>query len=204
MSQGKIINWNNPAAAVARDEDIGFSVDRIETIDTTAGGSFRWIKGMPNGSYLDVDAGTIALTNGFTPVVESAIYGAAISAFTNANPGVITVGNNQIKRLGIKQGDVIKVTAIAESSPANTGLNATYTVASINGNTITTATNTTAFSVYVSGGFVTRISYVDDAGKTQPAATQNIAIEGMQLGTAVVGGNNSVMVGYAEGSNNVV
>jgi len=196
MAQMKTFSWTNPNPAVARDLDVGFEVAEITTIDTTNGGSWSWIDPMADASVLDVDAGTIATTNGFTPLSESANYGAALSGFTNANPGVLTVDDTG--PAGFAVGDTIKVEAVAESG-AGTSLNAEYTIASLTATTITTATNTTAGAVYVSGGKVTRVS--DTNGNAIP--TENFARRGMTVGTTPVGANSAAMVAIVKGKESV-
>ena len=196
MAQIRTFDWTNPNPIVARNLDVGFEVSEITVIDITNGGSWQWVLGMADASYLDVDAGTITATNGFTPFAQGPIYGAAITGFTNANPGVITASN--IAQVGIVAGDTIKVTAVADDGTATT-LNGTYTVASVTATAITTATNTTAFSVYVSGGFVTRVSDVNG----DPVPTDNVAIQGMTVGTDI-GAADASMVAIVKGQESVV
>jgi len=198
MAQIKTFSWTNPASAVARNLDVGFAVAEVTTINVTAGGSFQWMDTMPVGYYLDVDAGTITTSNGFTPLAQSAVFGATVTGFTNANPGVITASN--IAQVGIVAGDTIKVAAIADDG-TGTSLNGTFTVASVTATAITLVENTSAptYSVYVSGGRATRVS--DTNGDAIP--TENFAIQGVTLGTGVVGGNSDVMVAVVRGSNSV-
>lgn len=187
MSQVKVMGWTNPATAVARNLDAGFTIAEITTVDVTNGGSFYWNSSMTNGYYLDVDAGTITTSNGFTPLAQGAIYGATISNFTTANPGVVTAAN--ITACGFAAGDTIEVSAVAESG-AGTSKNGTFTVASVTGTTITLVESTVGYKTYVSGGFATRITDANDV----PVATENFAIRGITAGTGVVGANNAVMV----------
>ncbi len=77
---------------------------------------------------------------------------AAITGFTNANPGVLTVSTTT----GFNGGDSITVSGITETG-AGTTLNGTFTIASKTANTITTGTDTSAFAVYASSGTVTQI-----------------------------------------------
>lgn len=196
MAQIKTFSWTNPASAVARNLDVGFEVAEVTTIDVTNGGSFYWMDQMADGYYLDVDAGTITTTNGVTPLSQSSVYGASISNFTNANPGVITASN--IAQVGIVAGDTILVSAVADDGSA-TSLNGEFTVASVTSTAITLNENTSAYSVYVSGGKATRVS--DSNG--DPIPTENYAIQGVTLGTGVVGQNNASMVAVVRGSNSV-
>ena len=197
MAQIKTFNWTNANPAVARDLNVGFEVAEITTIDVTNGGSWQWIQGMPNGYSLDVDAGTIATSNGFTPLAESANFGASISGFTNANPGVITVDDATVA--GFAAGDTVKVASLADDGTA-TSLNGNFTVASVTATAITLVENTSAYSVYVSGGYVTRVS---DANG-DPVPTQNFARRGITVGTTPVGADSAAMVAIVKGQESVV
>jgi hypothetical protein len=197
MSQVKTFTWTNAASAVARNLDCGFAPVEITIVDKTNGGSFYWNSGMADASVLDVDSGVITGSNGVTPLAQSAVYGASISGFTNANPGVITASN--ITQVGVAAGDTINVVGLADDL-SGTSLNQTYTVASVTGTTITTTTNTSAYSVYVSGGTAYRVS--DTNG--DPIPTQNYAIQGLLLGTSAVGANSAAMCAVVRGDNCVV
>lgn len=198
MAQIKKFSWTNPNPAVARNLDCGFDPVEVTVIDVTNGGSWQWIDGMGDGYVLDVDAGTVATSNGVTPLSQSAIYGAAISGFTNANPGVITASN--ISQVGIVAGDTIKVAGIADDGSTANSLNAQFTVASVSSTQITLNENTSAYSAYVSGGFVTRVS--DSNG--DPVALENKAIRGVTLGTSAVGAASAAMVALVKGEEPVV
>lgn len=197
MAQIKTFSWTNPNPAVARDLDVGFTVSEITTIDVTNGGSWQWISGMPNGYSLDVDAGTVATSNGFTPLSESANYGASISNFTNANPGVITVDDSG--PAGFAVDDVVKVSSLADDG-SGTSLNGEFTIASVTATSITLDENTSAYSAYVSGGFVTRVR--DANGDAIP--TENFARRGMTVGTTPVGAASAAMVAIVKGEESVV
>lgn len=197
MTQAKQFSWTNPNPAVARNLDVGFAPNEVTIVDLTNGGSWYWNSSFTDGTVLDVDAGTIAGANGVTPVSQGASFGPAISAFTNANPGVITATG--VETFGIAAGDTIRVVGLADDMTA-TSLNGTYTVASVTATTITTATNTAAYSVYVSGGYVQRVS--DSTGT--PIPTENKAIEGLTLGTSAVGAASASMVAIVKGDNHVV
>jgi len=176
MSQMKTFSWTNPASAVARNLDVGFEVAEVTSVNITDGGSFYWCDGMTDGYYLDVDAGTITTSNGFTPLDQGAIFGASISAFSNANPGVITASG--ISQVGIVAGDTIQVSAVADDG-SGLSLNGQFTVASVTATAITLVENTSAptYSVYVSGGVASRVSDSDGV----PIATQNFGIYGITL-----------------------
>ncbi len=200
MAQIKTFSFTNPAAAIARDLDVGFTVAQIRSIDIAAGGAVGdWVVGMADASYIDNATGLVVITNGFTPIAENSIYGASISAFTNANPGVMTVSDTA--RFGFAVGDTIKVAQLADDLTGTSSLNGTFTIASLTATTITTSTNTsvTGFSVYVSGGTVTRVSDVN--GFAIPI--ESFSIRGINLGTAVVGPNNGNMVVIVKGENSV-
>ncbi|OHB70659.1 MAG: hypothetical protein A2W23_02600 [Planctomycetes bacterium RBG_16_43_13] len=196
MAQIKIFNWTNPDPAVARNLDCGFQPVEVTTVDVTNGGSFYWIDGMGDGYYLDVDSGAITAANGMTPLAQSTLYGPAITGFTNANPGVITASN--IAQCGVVAGDTISVSGVADDNTA-TSLNRSYVVASVTATTITTDINTSAYSVYVSGGIVKRVT--DTAGDEIP--TENYAIQGVTIGTGSVGAASAAMVAIVKGDNPV-
>ena len=192
MAQVKTFAFTNPNPAVAHNLDCGFDPVEVTVVDLTNGGSWYWANGFTDATVLDVDAGTITGSNGVTPLAQSAVFGAVISGFTAANPGVITAAN--VSQVGIVAGDTIKVTGIADDLTGVT-LNADYVVASVTATTITTATNTTALSAYVSGGTASRVS--DTAGDAIP--TENFAIRGLTLGTSAVGANSASMVAIVRG-----
>lgn len=197
MAQIKSITWTNANPAVAHNLDVGFTVSEITIVDKSNGGSWYWTDGMVSGTVLDVDSGVIAGANGVTPLAQSAVIGASISAFTNANPGVITATG--VSALGFAAGDTVSVVALADDATGTT-LNGIYTVASVTASTITLTTDTSLYSVYVSGGYVTRVS--DAAG--QPVPTQNVAIRGVTLGTSAVGGAGALMAAIVKGKESVV
>ncbi|HTJ53628.1 MAG TPA: hypothetical protein VL443_29440 [Cyclobacteriaceae bacterium] len=198
MTQAKTTGWTNPASAVVRIESVGFEVSEATTVNVTDGGSFYWNSSMPDGYYLDVDAGTITTSNGFTPISLSGLFGAPITGFSNANPGVITASYLAI--FDFAAGDTVMVSAVADDE-SGTSLNGQFTVASVSSTAITLVENTSAptYSVYVSGGYVSRVSDING----NPIPTQNYSVQGIQLGTGVVGGNNDVMVANFKGDNSV-
>ncbi|CAB4166754.1 hypothetical protein UFOVP844_50 [uncultured Caudovirales phage] len=198
MTQAKTTGWTNPASAVVRIENVGFQVSEATTINVTDGGSFYWNSSMPDGYYLDVDAGTITTSNGFTPVSLPGLFGAPITGFTNASPGVIAA--SYLALFDFAAGDTVMVSAVADDE-SGTSLNGTFTLASVSSTALTLVQNTSAptYSVYVSGGYVSRVS--DAQGN--PIPTQNYAVQGIQLGTGVVGGNSDVMVANFKGDNSV-
>lgn len=197
MAQIKTIPWTNPNPAVARDLEVGFTVAEITTIDITNGGSWQFANGMPEGSSLEVSSGTISGSNGFTPLSQSSRYGASISGFTNADPGVITVDDTET--FGFAVGDTIKVSEVADDGSADS-LNDEYTIASFTDTTITLEEDTSSDSAYVSGGVVTRVSDVNGAA----IPTENFAIRGITVGTTAVGAANASMVAIVKGENSVV
>lgn len=200
MAQVKTFTWTNPNPAVARNLDCGFDPVEVTIVDLTNGGSWYWNSGFTDATVLDVDAGTITGTNGVTPLSQDAIFGAAISGFTNANPGVITASN--VTAVGIAAGDTIKVAGVADDGSGTNSLNGEFTVASVTATTITLVedTSVTGYSVYVSGGYVSRVS--DSNG--DPVATDNVAIRGLTLGTSAVGAASASMTAVARGDEPVV
>lgn len=201
MSQMRVFGWTNPATAVVRNQSIGFTASQITVTNITDGVQYYWDSSMADASYIQVDTGTYTNTNGFTPLAQSTAVGATISGFTNASPGVLTV--NDTATFGFAAGDTIKVTEIADDGTGTiSSLNSEYTIASVTATTITTATDTstTGYSVYVSGGTVTRVSDTD--GTAIPI--ENLAIGGITLGTGVVGTDDDVMTMVVHGENVVL
>lgn len=201
MSQMKVSGYTNPASGTAATNiSFGFQVDSITVTNSTTGAIRSWNSSMADASYFDVAAGEYTATNGFTPVSQSATYGATISGFTNANPGVLTV--NDTATFGFAVGDTIEVSELADDLTGTNSLNNTYTIASLTATTITTATDTSVsgYSVYVSGGVVTRTSDTNVVS----IATENFAIDGLTFGTGVVGADSDVVTYVAFGSNSVV
>lgn len=199
MAQVKKFAWTNPNPAVARNLDCGFDPAEVYIVDLTNGGSWYWMSGFADASVLDVDAGTIASSNGVTPLSQSGFFGAPISGFTNASPGVITAAN--VAQAGIVAGDTIKVAGLADDGAAANSLNGQFTVASVTATTITLneATNS-GYSAYVSGGYASRVS--DSAGNAIPV--ENVAIRGLTLGTSAVGAASASMVAICRGEEPVV
>ena len=201
MSQMKVSGFTNPASGTAATQvSFGFQVDSITVFNSTTGAITSWNSSMADASYFDVDAGSYTASNGFTPLAQNAAFGATISAFTNASPGVLTVDDTAT--FGFAVGDTIKVAEVADDLTGTVDLNENYVIASLTATTITTATDTsvTGYSVYVSGGVVSRVS--DTNGN--PVATLNQAIQGLTFGTGVVGVNSDVLTYVAFGSNSVV
>jgi hypothetical protein len=200
MTQMKVFGWTNPATAVVRNESIGFTVSQITVTNITDGEQYYWNSAMADASWILVDTGAYTNTNGFTPLAQSTAVGAILSGFTNANPGVLTV--NDTATFGFAAGDTIKVSEIADDLTGDESLNNNFTVASVTATTITLVEDTTVtgYSVYVSGGVVTRVTDTDD----KPIPIENLAIGGITLGTGVVGGNDDVMVAVVHGENVVV
>lgn len=200
MSQMKVFGWTNPATAVARNESIGFTVGEITVTDVTNGAQWNWNSSMADAAFVLVSSGATTSSNGFTPLGQSTAVGATISGFTNASPGVITVDDTST--FGFAAGDTIEVSEVADDLTGTNSLNGSFTIASITATTITTTTDTsvTGYSVWVSGGKVTRVSDTNGV----PIPTENFAIQGITIGTGAVGANDAVMVAVAHGENVVV
>lgn len=200
MAQIKRIEWTNPALAIARNESIGFEVAKIEIWDLTTPNRYEWTASMADNSYFTL--GTLAYTTtfGIIPLAQPATYGASISGFTNANPGVITVDDTAV--FGFAVGDTVKVAGLADDESGTLSLNNEFEIASLTGTELTLVedTSVTGYSVYVSGGFVTRVSDVNGA----PVPTENVAIQGVTIGRGCVGANNASMVAICYGEGSVV
>ncbi len=197
MAQIKRFAWTNPSTAVARNLNTGFTVAKIDIFNLSTAAALAWTADMADASIFNVGVPAYTTTNGVTPLAQDAAFGASISGFSNASPGVLTV--NDTATFGFAAGDTIKVAELADDSSAANGLNGEFTVASVTSTTITLVENTSAYSVYVSGGVVTRVS--DTNG--DPIPVQNKAIRGLTLGTNAVGGNSESMVAICYGEENV-
>lgn len=198
MAQIKRVAWTNPSTAVARNEEVGFEVAKVEIWDLTTPNRFEWTANMADGSFFTL--GTLAYTtsNGITPLAQSASFGASISGITNASPAVLTVSDTAT--FGYAAGDTIKVAGVADDG-AGTSLNGEYVIASITATSITTATDTSSgYSAYVSGGSAIRVS--DSSGN--PVPIENKAIRGVSIGTGAVGANDASMVAIFYGEEPVV
>lgn len=182
--QLKTYAWTNPASAVAKNIDLGFVPSAVWITNITDGQQYYWDENFTDGYVLDVDAGSMSTSQGVTPLNQSAGFLSEISAFTAANPGVITVADGSL----FSAGDTIVVTQIADDQ-SGSSLNTEYPIASISGNALTTGTNTSSYSAYVSGGVAYRKT--DSAGN--PVSFSNSAIHGVALGTTAVGGNSDSM-----------
>jgi hypothetical protein len=223
------------ATAVPINVQVGFTPALIMLTDLTslpttalpgvAGDGIRaiWQQGMPQGSAIITrlstlgagfaDSSSYITTNGITLLnplgSEMGQYGAIISAFTNASPGVITVDSTY--NAGITAGSVIMVSAEVDNQ-AGTSLNGVYYVASVTPTTITLGTppvnfvyngqgtisppsTLVGFGTYISGGFVT---VMQNANPTTPFPLNTIysnvpqwynqAIQGFTIGTGVFPG----------------
>lgn len=198
MAQIKRFAWTNPGTAVARNLDVGFTAAKIEIFNLSTAAALAWTADMAVASIFNVGVPAYTTTNGVTPLAQDAAYGAAISGFTNANPGVLTV--NDTATFGFAAGDTIKVASLADDGSAANSLNGNFTVASVTSTTITLVEDTSAYSVYVSGGVASRVS--DTNGDAVPV--ENKAIRGLTLGTSAVGGNSESMVAIVYGEEPVV
>lgn len=208
MAQQGTYKWTNAATAAARFQSIGFAPSHIKIMAVSGTiTSYEWNDQMVAGSVIvtgNDGTMTYSATNGITfnatPPGQfgQPLSGAGAAAFTNANPGVITVADGSFYRAG----DIINVTGIANTNVGPT-LNGQYTIASIAGNALTTTTNTTAYGVRVSGGTVTLFSRPNTDGTFSPGINANIASYGITIGTAAVGANAQNMVMTVWGKNNV-
>jgi len=213
MSQLFTYSFTSAAVPVNEDINIGFDAAKVEVYNETTQGSSAnpgvvqeaiWADTMANAEAIvrKNTNGAATLTSAFITsggislLSSGAVYGSAISGFTNANPGVITVSN--AAAAGFAAGDLVQVASVAYSG-AGTSLNGQFTVASVSGNAITLTTNTSAYGVYVSGGFLTRVS--NSSGT--PIATQNIGENFVRIGTGVQAASSVIHV-IVYGKNSVV
>lgn len=208
MAQMATFKWTNASSAAARTQVLGFAPAHIKIMGVSGTvASFEWNDQMAAGSVLvAANAGTqsVSSTNGITFTANppgqfgQPLVGSGAAAFSNANPGVITVADGSY----FKAGDVINVTGIANTAVGAT-LNGQYTIASIAGNALTTTTDTTSYGVRVSGGTVTLAARANTSGGYDVPVNENLASYSVTIGTAAVGANSQQMVMTVWGKNNV-
>lgn len=213
MSQMKTYSFTSAASPVNVDINVGFDVAFVEIINQTGQGSSanpgvvkraRWSDTMANGEASLVkntdgaatDASSFITTLGFSMITDSATFGSAISAFTNANPAVITV--TDAAGAGFAVGDTVQVAEMAYSGVGENP-NQTYVIASISGNAITTTENSTSYGVRVSGGNLFRVT--DSTGKA--VATVNRGQRKLRIGTGLQAASSEIHV-IMWGKNSVV
>lgn len=213
MSQMKTYSFTSAASPANVDINVGFDVAFVELINQTGQGSSanpgvvkraRWSDTMANGEAALVkntdgaatDTSSFITTLGFSMITDSATYGSAISAFTNANPAVITV--DDAAGAGFAVGDTVQIAEMAYSG-AGTNPNQQYVIASISGNAITTTENSTSYGVRVSGGNLFRVS--DSDGK--PVAIVNRGQRKLRIGTGLQAASSEIHV-IMWGKNSVV
>lgn len=203
------------SAAAPIDLEIGFQPGRVLITNDTAIATptnaevFRseWQYNMASGSadIWTYNASLLPLitrtaSNGISLLgfgsSASAEYGPVISGFTNANPGVISV--NDVT--GYAAGDVIRVAGLADDQAGTQSLNGVYTVGSVSAaaSTITVTANTTGYSAYISGGFVTQISNANATTPNPPNSIYsnvptvfNQAFMGIRIGTACLANSSA-------------
>jgi hypothetical protein len=145
-----------------------------------------WSDTMPAASAMTVkntdsaatDTSAYITSGGVSMISDGATYGSSITAFTNANPAVITVSDAIGAEFAV--GDTIRVAELAYSG-AGTNPNEEYVIVSISGNALTTATNSTSYGVYVSGGNCFRVKDAND----KPVPIVNRAERKLRIGTAL-------------------
>lgn len=198
MAQIKLVAWTNPATAVVRNESVGFEVTEVTVTNITDGVQYYWNSAFADASYLTVSSGVITGTNGFTPIAQDTLVAAPVTGVTEANPCVITA--TYLDQFNFAVGDTVKLTDVADDLTGTT-LNFTSTVTAVSATTVTVVLDTSAgYATYVSGGFLSRVSDTDSV----PVPIENVAIQGLTLGTGVVGTNTDSMVAVFKGENPVV
>ncbi len=209
--------------------DLGFTPGRIELINltkmqanphvATVGWKAFWQTGMASGTAISTAFGASTTFYDVTSNVASAgitllnplgseagQYGAVVSGFTNANPGVLTVDSTA--NANIAAGCIIRVSLVADNQAGPT-LNGDYYVTSVTPTTITVGTapaglwsqttlnslNTTSSGVYVSGGAVTLLQTASATTPNPPNTIYsnvpkwyNEAQQGFIIGTSVFPG----------------
>ncbi len=230
----------NAATAVPIIVKTGFVPGKIELVNltklqagaaATVGYKSFWQYGMPSATAVSTvwgasatfyDTTAYVATQGITILnplgSEHSQYGAVVSGFTNASPGVITVDSTSNAQ--ITAGCFIQVSLVANTFAGAT-LNGIYYVASVTATTITLGTapagvyqgqgtvkspNTSALGVYVSGGVVTLLQTAQATTPNPPfniysndPTWYNAAVQGFVIGTNVFAGAT-----YAAGAGDVI
>lgn len=213
MAQMMTYSFTSAASPVNVDINVGFDVASVEIVNETGQGSTatpgvvkraRWSDTMAAASAALVkntdgaatDTSSFISSAGFSMITDGAIFGSAISAYTNANPAVITV--TDAVGAGFAVGDTVRIAEMAYSG-AGTNPNQEYVIASISGNAITTTENSTAYGVRVSGGNLFRVK--DTLGK--PVAINNRGQRKLRIGTGLQAASSLIHV-VIHGKNCVV
>ena len=201
MSQMKLVSWTNATPVATRNQSVGFSVTEALVTNITDGVQYYWNSGMADASYLTVSSGAITASNGFTPLAQATLVAAPVTGVSAAANAVITC--SFLDQFAFAVGDTVKLTDVADDSAndGDTQLNFSTTVTAVSATTVTVAQQTNSgFATYVSGGFLVRVS---DASSI-PVPIINVAIQGLLLGTGVVGTDGDSMVAVYRGENSVV
>ncbi|MES2409026.1 MAG: hypothetical protein V4509_01855 [Patescibacteria group bacterium] len=228
MAQAFYTTVTVPSGAPAIPVQVGFTpayiqlinLTNVGTVAATEGFKAIWQTGMAQGTAISTVHGasstfydtTVLVASGGISLLnqlgsEQGQYGAVVSGFTNASPGVLTVDGTL--SASITAGCIIRVSLVADNQASSVSLNGDYYVASVTATTITlgtapagtwsqttlSAANTTSASVYVSGGVVTLLQ---NANATTPNPPNNIysdvpswyneAIQGFTIGTSSMAG----------------
>ena len=187
------------SAGAVKSLSFGFTVAQITLYNSTAGGVFSWNSSMASGSYFDVDAGTYTSTNGFTPLAQSVLVGPPITGISKSTTTTVTASN--LDQFSIVADYIVNLVEVADDLTGTTLNLTSATVSSVTSTTVVLSVNTSSgYSAYVSGGFIVPVS---DANG-DPVATQNVAIQGISLGSGVYGSNGNVISYVAFGENSVV
>ena len=197
MAQMEVYSWTNATPVAVRNQNVGFQVSACWVTNMTDGAQYYWNSAMPDGYYVTVSSGAVTTSNGFTPIAQSTLVAAPITAFSEAADAVITC--SYLDQFDFAVGDTVKATDIADDLTGTT-LNGTYTVKSVSATAITCEEDTSSgYATYVSGGYLSRVS---DANGV-PVPIENVAIQGITLGTGVVGTDGDSMNMVVWGNNPV-
>jgi hypothetical protein len=197
MAQTKTFGWNNNGFNYPKNLNTGFDVSSVRIVDITAGNSWYWNDKMPDTWAYEDTTAVVLFNDGVSRIPKISLFGSPITAFTNANPGVITC--EYIEECGILVGDTVKVTGVADDM-TGAMLNGQYIVAAVTPADITLTSSTIGLSAYVSGGYVSRVK--DSYGKD--ISTKNFSVCGVRLGILVIGTAASDVVAEVHGKNCVV
>lgn len=197
MAQVEVGSFTSDGAA--HDVSFGFTVGQITVYNSTAGGVFQWNSSMADASYFTLSDGTYTSSNGVTPLSQSILVGPEITNISTGGTTTVTASN--LDQFSIVADYTVNLVGVADDGTGTTLNLTSATVSSVTSTTIVLSVNTgSGYSAYVSGGWIVPVSDADG----NPVATENVAIEGLRLGTGVVGSNSDAITYVAIGENPVV
>ena len=197
MAQMTVGSFTSTGAA--KNISIGYTAGKITLYNSSAGGVYEWNSSMADASYFTLSDGSYTSSNGVTPLSQSTLVGPQITAISTG--ATTTVTASYLSQFSIVAGYTVNLVEVADDLTGTTLNLTSATVASVTATTIVLSVNTSSgYSAYVSGGWIVPVT---DANG-DPVATNNVAIEGLTLGTGVVGSNGNSITYVVLGENSVV